>query len=167
MLVFSSNSSFVETFKNYVFIWALKLSKLIKDKFSRKDPTLLPRKPLPKPKDKIYNPDEENEKEDEKEDENKKENENEKNNDRNKTKTNDTEPGTNKNESKQTKGKKKNKSNLWIIILCIIGGIILLIGLGLLIYWNIKSNNAKKDEVEIKADANEPIVDNNENNEDN
>ena len=48
-----------------------------------------------------------------------------------------------------------------------IGGIILLIGLAILIYLCFKYNNAKKDEVEIKADANEPIVDNNENNEDN
>lgn len=51
---FTINSSFVETFKNYIFIWALKLAKLIKDKFSKKDPNLLPRKPLQKPEDKIF-----------------------------------------------------------------------------------------------------------------
>jgi len=51
---FTINSSFVETFKNYIFIWAIKLAKLIKDKFSQKDPNLLPRKPLPKPDDKIF-----------------------------------------------------------------------------------------------------------------
>ena len=94
---FSSNSFFVKTFKNYVFIWALKLSKLIKDKFSRKDPTLLPRKPLTKPKDKIYNPDEENEKEDEKEDEKEEGKENKK------EKKEDKKEGTKKN-------KKENKN---------------------------------------------------------
>jgi hypothetical protein len=51
---FTMNISFVETFKNYIFIWAIKLAKLIKDKFSEKDPNLLPRKPLQKPKDKIF-----------------------------------------------------------------------------------------------------------------
>ena len=56
---FKTNNSFVETFKNYIFMWALKLSKLIKEKFSKKDPNLLPRKPLLKPEDKIYNEEEE------------------------------------------------------------------------------------------------------------
>ena len=51
---FTINSSFVETFQNYIFIWALKLSKLIKDKFSVKDPNLLPRKVLAKPEDKKF-----------------------------------------------------------------------------------------------------------------
>ena len=81
---FSMNESFVSAFKNYIFIWALKLAKLIKEKFSKKDPTLLPRKPLAKPEDKIFNPDEvkedkkeenneQNEENDEKKDEKKEE----------------------------------------------------------------------------------------------
>ena len=61
---FDSNEGFVETFKNNVFIWALKLSKLIKDKFARKDPYLLPKKQMDKPPDKIYQPPKENEEED-------------------------------------------------------------------------------------------------------
>ena len=60
---FSTNQTFVDTFKNYIYIWALKLAKLIKEKFSKKDPTLLPRKPISKPPEKIYNGEEENEKE--------------------------------------------------------------------------------------------------------
>ena len=55
---FTTNISFVDTFKNYIFIWAQKLAKLIKEKFSKKDPTLLPRKQLIKPKDKIFNAEE-------------------------------------------------------------------------------------------------------------
>ena len=51
---FDTNSGFVDTFKNNIFIWALKLSKLIKDKFGRKDPYLLPKKQMNKPEDKIY-----------------------------------------------------------------------------------------------------------------
>ena len=51
---FTMNSSFVEAFRNYIFIWAIKLAKLIKDKFSEKDPNLLPRKPMQKPEDKIF-----------------------------------------------------------------------------------------------------------------
>ena len=47
-IFFSSNNEFVEIFKNNVFIWALKLAKLIKDKFSRKDPYLLPKKKIDK-----------------------------------------------------------------------------------------------------------------------
>ena len=64
---FDTNSVFVETFKNNVFIWSLKLSKLIKDKFARKDPYLLPKKPMAKPEDKIYKEPEENKDEEEKE----------------------------------------------------------------------------------------------------
>ena len=51
---FDTNSGFVDTFKNNIFIWALKLSKLIKDKFGRKDPYLLPKKQMNKREDKIY-----------------------------------------------------------------------------------------------------------------
>ena len=66
-IFFSTNSSFVEAFKNYVFIWAIKLAKLIREKFTKKDPTLLPRKPLEKPPDKKYNPEEEKKRKKEKE----------------------------------------------------------------------------------------------------
>ena len=113
----------------------------------------------------------ENDKENEKENDKENENENEKNKDKdkdnakNKTKTNDTESGTNKDDPE--KKKKKGKSNLWIIIPCIIGGVILLIGLGILIYYCIKSKNAKKGEEENNGDTTEPIVENNENNENN
>jgi len=73
---FKTNTSFVETFKNYIFIWALKLAKLIKEKFSKKDPNLLPRKPLSKPEDKIYKEeDERKEKEKKKKEKEKKEKE--------------------------------------------------------------------------------------------
>ena len=51
---FDTNEEFVETCKNNIFIWSLKLSKLIKDKFSRKDPYLLPIKQIAKPEDKIF-----------------------------------------------------------------------------------------------------------------
>ena len=74
---FDSNEGFVDTFKNNLYIWALKLSKLIKDKFSRKDPYLLPKKPMDKPEDKIYQPPKEN-KEGEENDEDKKEEKKEK-----------------------------------------------------------------------------------------
>ena len=114
--------------------------------------------------------DKEDEKEDEKENDKDKEDEKDKdggkNNDRNKTKTNDTEPGTDK-KGEEPKKKKKSKSKLWIIIPCVIGGIILLVGLGVLIYFCMKSKNAKKDGEDNNADNNEPIVDNNEDNEDN
>ena len=63
---FDTNGGFVETFKNNIFIWSLKLAKLIKDKFARKDPYLLPKKQMAKPEDKIYQEQEEN-KEEEKE----------------------------------------------------------------------------------------------------
>ena len=53
-IFFDTNEVFVETCKNNIFIWALKLSKLIKDKFSRKDPYLLPLKQIAKPEDKIF-----------------------------------------------------------------------------------------------------------------
>ena len=66
---FDTNSVFVETFKNNIFIWSLKLSQLIKDKFARKDPYLLPKKSMTKPEDKIYKEPEENKDEEEKDDE--------------------------------------------------------------------------------------------------
>ena len=75
-IFFSSNNEFVEIFKNNVFIWALKLAKLIKDKFSRKDPYLLPKKKIDKPKDKKNDPNEinnEKDKEDKSEKDDKKE----------------------------------------------------------------------------------------------
>ena len=52
-----------------------------------------------------------------------------------------------------------------IIIPCIIGGIILLAGLGILIYC-IKSKKGKKEELEDISDDNEPIVGSKEYNED-
>ena len=57
---FDSNQEFVETCKNNIFIWALKLSKLIKDKFEKNDPYLLPYKQMTKPEDKIYKEPEDN-----------------------------------------------------------------------------------------------------------
>ena len=106
----------------------------------------------------------ENEKENEKESEKESEKENEQENDRNKTNTNDTESGTDNNESQKSKGKEKDKTNWAVIIPCIIGGIILLIGLAILIYWCVKSKNAKKDGAENNAETTEPIVDNKEDN---
>ena len=46
------NTSFVETYKNFIFSWACKLGKLIKLKYQRGDPNLLPKKKMPRPKDK-------------------------------------------------------------------------------------------------------------------
>ena len=46
------NESFVDTYKNFVFGWATNLSKLLRMKFSKKDPTLKPRKRLYRPPDK-------------------------------------------------------------------------------------------------------------------
>ena len=46
------NTSFVETYKNFIFAWACKLGKLIKLKYQRGDPNLLPKKKMPRPKDK-------------------------------------------------------------------------------------------------------------------
>ena len=68
---------------------------------------------------------------------------------------------------KNKKKNKKSKSNLWIIIPCIIGGVLLLVGLAVLIYFCMKSKSAKKDGEDNNGDAQEPIVDNNEDNEDN
>ena len=64
---FDTNDEFVETCKNNIFIWSLKLAKLIKDKFSRKDPYLLPIKQMTKPEDKIYKEEDEEKKEEDKE----------------------------------------------------------------------------------------------------
>ena len=96
---FSTNGTFVDTFKNYIFIWAIKLAKLIKEKFSRKDPTLLPRKQLEKPPDKKYNPEEEKKRKEEEEKE--KQEKNEENKEENQDKGN-----------KKEKKKKKKKKNL-------------------------------------------------------
>ena len=46
------NPQFVETFKNYVYSWACRLGKLIRLKYQKNDPNLLPRKPLERPQDK-------------------------------------------------------------------------------------------------------------------
>ena len=46
------NESFVDTYKNFVYGWATNLSKLLRLKFSKKDPTLKPRKRLQRPPDK-------------------------------------------------------------------------------------------------------------------
>ena len=73
-IFFDTNSNFVETVKNNIFIWSLKLAKLIKDKFSRKDPYLLPKKQMAKPEDKIYKEPEEDKKEEEGDNEDKKNN---------------------------------------------------------------------------------------------
>ena len=45
------NAQFVDMFKNYVYSWATKLGKLIRLKFEKSDPNLLPRRGFPKPKD--------------------------------------------------------------------------------------------------------------------
>ena len=141
-----------------------------KDKDKEKEKDKDKEKEDEKENEKENDKDKEDEKEDEKENDKDKEDEKDKdggkNNDRNKTKTNDTEPGTDK-KGEESKKKKKSKSKLWIIIPCVIGGIILLVGLGVLIYFCMKSKNAKKDGEDNNADNNEPIVDNNEDNEDN
>ena len=46
------NSEFVETFKEYVYSWACRLGKLIRLKYQKSDPNLLPRKGLERPQDK-------------------------------------------------------------------------------------------------------------------
>ena len=46
------HEAFIETYKNFVYAWACKLAKMIKMKFSKTDPNLLPRKRLQAPKDK-------------------------------------------------------------------------------------------------------------------
>ena len=46
------NSQFVETFKNYVYSWACRLGKLIRLKYQKSDPNLLPRRNLDRPPDK-------------------------------------------------------------------------------------------------------------------
>ena len=45
------NAQFVDMFKNYVYSWATKLGKLIRLKFEKSDPNLLPKRGFPKPKD--------------------------------------------------------------------------------------------------------------------
>ena len=46
------NSQFVETFKNYVYSWACRLGKLIRLKYQKSDPNLLPKRNLERPPDK-------------------------------------------------------------------------------------------------------------------
>ena len=46
------NAQFVETFKEYVYSWACRLGKLIRLKYQKSDPNLLPRKKLKRPPDK-------------------------------------------------------------------------------------------------------------------
>ena len=46
------NSQFVETFKNYVYSWACRLGKLIRLKYQKSDPNLLPKRNLDRPPDK-------------------------------------------------------------------------------------------------------------------
>ena len=46
------NPEFVTTFKNYVYKWATRLGKLIRLKYQKSDPNLLPRKKLERPQDK-------------------------------------------------------------------------------------------------------------------
>ena len=66
------------------------------------------------------------------------------------------------------KKKGKSKSNLALIISCIIGGILLLVALSILIYCCFIKKKDKKDELENNAENTEPIVaGNDENNEDN
>ena len=43
------NGAFVETFRKFIYSWSVKLSKIIKLKFSKNDRNLLPRKRLPRP----------------------------------------------------------------------------------------------------------------------
>ena len=108
---FSTNGSFVETFKNYIFIWAIKLAKLIKEKFSKKDPTLLPRKQLEKPPDKIYNPEEEKKRKEEEEKEKEKEKQEKKKNEENEENKEENQDKGGKREKKKKKTKKgKNKN---------------------------------------------------------
>ena len=46
------NSAFVETFRKFIYSWAVKLAKIIRLKYSKNDRNLLPRKRLARPKNK-------------------------------------------------------------------------------------------------------------------
>lgn len=46
------NSAFVDTYKKFIYGWAVKLAKLIMLKFGKGDPNLLPRKRMPRPQKK-------------------------------------------------------------------------------------------------------------------
>lgn len=49
------NPQFVDLFKNYVYSWATRLAKLIRLKYEKTDPNLLPRRGLEKPQPKTAN----------------------------------------------------------------------------------------------------------------
>jgi hypothetical protein len=51
----SLNTTFVETFKNYVYSWATRLARLIRLKYEKNDVNLFPRRGLKKPRDKTCN----------------------------------------------------------------------------------------------------------------
>lgn len=46
------NGAFVETYKNFIYAWACKLGKLIKLKYQKSDPNLIPKKKMERPQDK-------------------------------------------------------------------------------------------------------------------
>ena len=46
------NPAFVETFRKFIYSWAVKIAKTIKLKYSKNDRNLLPRKRLARPKNK-------------------------------------------------------------------------------------------------------------------
>lgn len=48
------NPDFVDMFKNYVYSWATRLSKLIRLKFEKSDTNLLPKRGLERPRSKTY-----------------------------------------------------------------------------------------------------------------
>jgi hypothetical protein len=59
------NPAFVETFKKFIYSWAVKLGKLIKLKFSKNDRNLLPRKRIQRPFNKTFKRRESSEEEEE------------------------------------------------------------------------------------------------------
>ena len=46
------NSEFIKAFKEYVYSWATRLGKLIRLKYQKSDPNLLPKRNLDRPPDK-------------------------------------------------------------------------------------------------------------------
>ena len=120
-----------------------------------------------KEKEKEEEKEKETDKENENEKETDKENENDKNNDKNKNKENgkeseDGKSGEQSNESGQKPEKKKGVST-FVIVACVIAGVILLVGIALLVYYCVKSKKAKEnEEVEKGAENTDPILENNE-----
>ena len=69
------NAAFVETFKKFIYSWAVKLAKIIRLKYSKNDRNLLPRKRLARPKNKTIKRRDSSDEEDKKKEQKKKKNE--------------------------------------------------------------------------------------------